>query len=345
MRVSSVSRSLVAAAIATVTACSIWAALDNPYKSDALRPNDGDASIDGMAEGGVRDATPGRRLIEAGFIPYAIDVHGDTVYVVDDQARVHVAYEASTNFTDFWAGDGGDTFLLQTNGIAATAAGVFWTVNAGIRYCSVDGGGCDFLPSGNPPRAVAASDPVVAWIDKTGVRTCARGLTGCVPASVAGSLGAASVAVGPTGTIAWTDGGKTIRLADGLGSGAVDLPYDVALVATDDESRNLYWAGQAALGFVQFDGGGSTIFTLTSQTKPIALFARRGSAYWSLRGDNGIVVYCRFDSNNACSPKELANGLTPAPTTNDGIVATSHEVLAIVSSDLTSALFVWPGPL
>jgi hypothetical protein len=341
MSLSFLSRSLVAAAIATVTACSIWAALDNPYKNDAVGSNDGDAAI----EAGVRDAAPGRRLlIDAGFLPYAIGVHGDTVYVVDDHARIHVAYDASTNFTDFWTVDAGDTVLLQTTGIAATAAGVFWTVNAGLRYCSVDGGGCGFLPSVNPARAIAASDPVVAWIDKTGIRTCANGLAGCVPASVAGSLGAASVTIGPAGTIGWTDGGKTIRLAGSLGSSAVDLPYDVALVATDDVSGNLYWVGVGALGFIQFDGGGSTIFTLPSLAKPMELFARHGAVYWSLHGDNGIVVYCRFDSNTACSAKLLANGLMPGPTNNDGIVAASHEVLSIVSSDLAIELFVWPGP-
>ena len=80
---------------------------------------------------------------------------------------------------------------------------------------------------------------------------------------------------------------------------------------------------------------------MTSTTKPIELFARSGVAYWSLRGNSGIVLYCRVDADAGCAPKELVNGLTPAPTTNDGIAATSRDVLAVVSSNLTSELFVW----
>jgi hypothetical protein len=345
VRALSVARLVFATGVAALASCSIWAALDNPYKNDPVGPDDGGAfAVDGPAEAGGREAAGGRRVLDAGFFPYAIAVHGDTVYAVDPQAAVHVAYDASTTFTGFWTGDGGDTFLLQTNGIAATASGVFWTESAGIRYCSADGGGCGLLPLGNAPRGVAASDPVVAWIDNTGVRMCATGLAGCAPASVAGSRGAASVAVGPGGVVAWTDGGKTVELTDGLGSTAVAVPYDVALVATDEVSGNLYWVAQAALGFMQFDGGGGGVVTLPSSTKPMELFARAGVAYWNLRGNSGYVLYCRFDSDAGCSPKELANGLTPGPTMSDGIVATSHDVLAIVSSNLTSALFVWRVP-
>jgi hypothetical protein len=342
MRRLGVSRSLLGAAAATLTACSVWAALDDPYKSDAPGPGDGGDSA-GDA-GGPRDAAVGRRVLDAGFVPYAIAVHGDTTYAVDPLGGVHVAHDASTNFTDFWTGDGGDTFALQTNAIAATASGVFWTVSGGIHHCGVDGGGCGFLPVSGAPRAVAASDPVVAWIDNGGVRTCAMGLAGCVPTSVAGSRGAVSVAVGPPGIVAWTDGGSTVQLEDGTRSSSIPVRFDVALVATDDLSGSLYLVGQGGVGFMPFDGGPGAAFPLTSMTKPIEFFARRGVAYWSLRGNSGIVLYCRCDSGAGCSPKLLVNGLTPAPTTNDGIVATSRDVLAIVSSNVGSELFVWRLP-
>jgi len=329
------------AAGAAGAACSIWAALDDPYKTELPGFRDaGDSAQDAADDAGSRDAAvAGRRVLDAGFVPYAIAVRGDTVYAADPQGGVHVAYDASAAFMPFWTGDGGDTFSLQTNGIAATAAGVFWTVSGGIHYCSVDGGACGFFPS-NAPRDIAAGSSVVAWIDNSGVRTCPAGLAGCVPTTIPGSRGALSLAVIPTGGVAWTDGGSAIQLDEGAATRSIPVRFDVAAVAVDAVSGNLSWVGQGGVGYVRLDGGGADS-PLTSTTKPIELFARSGVAYWSLRGNSGIVLYCRVDADAGCAPKELVNGLTPAPTTNDGIAATSRDVLAVVSSNLTSELFVW----
>jgi hypothetical protein len=118
-------------------------------------------------------------------------------------------------------------------------------------------------------------------------------------------------------------------------------------VATDSTSGNLYWEGQNAVGFVHFDGTGDTrSANLTSGTKPTELFAARGVVYWSLHPTNGVVSYCRFDSNAACSPANLPTGVAGV-TTNHGIVANSRKVLAIVSSDInrfSPELFVWRLP-
>ena len=139
----------------------------------------------------------------------------------------------------------------------------------------------------------------------------------------------------------WTDGGTAIQVEEEAGTRSIPVRFDVAVVAIDDLTGRLSWVGQGGLGYTPLDGGVGAESPLTSMTKPIELFARAGVAYWSLRGDNGIVLYCRYDSDAGCAPKELVNGLMP-PATNDGIVAISHGVLAIVSSDLTSELLVWP---
>lgn len=344
-------RSIGACVAAGATACSLWAALDDPYKHDAVGPIDdaGDsgagAAADAAGEAAARDAAAARRLIDAGY--YALAAHGDTVYAVDDRAQVFVAYDAGTSFADFWTSDGGATFLLQTNGVAASAAGVFWTASDGVHHCAVDGGTCGVLPSTGSPRAIAASDAVVAWIDAAGVRTCGVDLATCAPATLGASKGAASVAVGPAGAVAWADGGSTVRVADPSTNAAIVLPYSVSVLATDEASGDLYWEGQSALGLMQFDGGAARTFPLTSTSKPIELFAARGVAYWSLRSANGVVSYCRFDADAGCTPTDLASPGLPTPTTNDGIVATSRNVLAVVSSDMTlfpPQLVVWRAP-
>jgi hypothetical protein len=345
------SRPLVIVAVASATACSIWAALDNPYKIEPMAHPDGsDAAPSELADAGDADAPPGpNRVVDAGFAPYAIAVYGDTVYAVDERVQIHAAYDAGTNFTTFWAGDGGDTFLLQANAIAASQAGVFWTVAAGVRYCAVDGGGCGFLASATTPQAIAASDSVVAWIDSIGVRACTMPLAVCNPVVLAASRGARHLAAGPGGAVAWSDGGTTIHFANSAGNSAIDVaPHDVSVVATDSTSGNLYWEGQDAVGFVHFDGTGDTISAnLTSGSRPTELFAARGVVYWSLHPTNGVVSYCRFDSAAGCSPAILPTGGMGAATTNHGIVANSRRVLAIVSSDInrfTPELFVWRLP-
>jgi hypothetical protein len=334
VRALGVARLVVAAGVAASAACSIWAALDDPYKADPASSDTGG------------DAGPANRAVDAGFVPGAIGAYGDTVYVVDDQAQVHVAYDATTTFTSFWAGDAGGVFLIQRNGVAANAAGVFWTVSTGVRYCGIDAGGCGVLPAANA-RAIAASDGVVTWIDDTGVRICTLPLDACNPATLAASRSAARLAAGPNGTVAWTDGGTTIHLASNLGSASVDFsPYEIDVIATDTTSGDLYWEGPSGIGFLQVPDGGDTVSQLFSNTKPTALFADRGVAYWSL-ATTGLVQHCRFDPDAGCSPHNLALPGLRGPLTTHGIVANSRKVLAIVSqgnSLFPPALVEWPLP-
>ncbi len=322
-------RLAVAAAAASGTACSIWAAIDDPYKNDEAPIEAGrDASNDGPAEASPPAVT---RVLDAGFVPYAIAAHGDTVYVVDNRARVHVAYDAGTRFETFWTGDGGDTFL-PTNRIAASADNVCWTLTAGVRCCPVDGGSCEHLASTSAPTLIAANDPVVAWIDGTGVRVCSTRLETCNPTTLPGSKAAESVAAGPNGNVAWTSGGETIHVSRNQENSAINLPYQVSLVATEGTSDTLYWEGQYAVGMSHFDGTASAISPLASGSKPTQLFAARGLVYWSLAGSPPTSLsYCRFDSTTSCVPRSLASGVA-GRTTDFGIAADTHDVFAVVSS-------------
>jgi hypothetical protein len=345
VRAPGVTRLVFATAAAALAACSIWAAIDDPYKNDSASSDGASyAAVDGSRDGGAGDAVS--RTFDAGFPPNAIGVYGDTVYAVDKEAQVHVAYDASTPFTNFWNGDAGGVSLIQRNEVAANAAGVFWTVSSGVHYCGVDGGGCGFLSSTNA-SAIAASDSVVAWIDDTGVRVCAMPIDRCNPATLGASRGAARLAAGPNAAVAWTDGGTMIHLVNGSDSGAVDLfPYEVDLIATDATSGALYWEGPTGVGFLQFDGGGRTIADLYSNTKPTALFADRGVVYWSLAA-TGVVQHCRLDPDAGCSPRDLASDGLRTPQMIHGILATSRQVLAIVSSGnslFPPSLVEWPVP-
>ncbi len=345
-------RLAVAAATASASACSIWAAIDDPYKSEESAYGGRDASADGPADGPVDANGPDAaaiaviRVVDAGFVPYAIAARGDTVYLVDDRARVHVAYDAGTTFMPFWTGDGGDTFL-PTNRIAVSASDVYWTVSKGVRYCAADGGGCGILPSESAPTSIAASDPVVAWVDGTGVRVCTTPPAVCKPATLAGSKGALGVAAGPDGYVAWTSGGESIHVTKGEESSVISLPYQASVLATEGTSDDLYWEGQYAVGVVRFDGTASTNSPLASGSKPTQLFAARGIVFWSLTGSPPTSVsYCRFDTTTSCTPHDLASGLS-GRTTNLGIVADSHEVLAVVSSlddAFPSELLMWRLP-
>lgn len=341
-------RLFAAGAAASMAGCSIWAALDDPYKSDeapsapeaSVDPGR-DATIDSPAEAAPPAIT---RIVDAGFVPYAIAAHADTVYVVDDRARVHVAYDAGTKFATFWAGDGGDTFL-PTNHIAASAEHVCWTVSDGIRYCEADGGECGRLPSTTTPTWIAANDPVVAWIDTAGVRVCTTPLATCTPTTLAGSKGALSLAAGPNGNVAWTTGGESIHVTKGQTTSAINLSYQVSLVATEGTSDNLYWEGQYAVGFVHFDGTGSTVSQVASSSKPTQLFAARGFAFWSLLSGSPPtnVSYCRFDTTTTCVPRDLPTGVA-GRTTDFGIAANSRDVYAIINSldyAFPSELLMW----
>ena len=342
--------SVLSAVAATVAACSLWAAIDDPYKSDLTLVSEAggpDATQDAgtreaaASDGGGRDAmAPARRLVDAGCIPYGIAAHADTVYVVDPYGSICVAHNGSATFDSFWISDASDTFTPQTNAIAATATGVFWTMSDGIRFCSTDGGGCGFFPLTNAPRDIAAGSSVVAWIDNSGVRTCATGLAGCVPVSVPGSRGAASVAVASTGAVAWTDGGTTIELDERAASQSVPVRFDIAVLAADEITGSLFWVGQGGVGYIRLDGG-SGDWPVESMSKPIELFARAGIAYWSVKNGNGVIVYCHIDSDAGCDPQLIVNGAMPVPTTSDGIVATSRDVWAIVRSSTDSQLFLW----
>jgi hypothetical protein len=346
---------LVALAVAASTACSIWAAIDDPYKAEATgdsgaRPPD--AGTDADAEAGAVN-----RVVDAGFSPYAIAAYGDTVFVVDDSAQVHVAHDAGTTFESFWTGDGGDTFVL-TNKIAASDAGVFWTVGTpagtGIRYCALDGGACGFLQRGGKPGVIAASDSVVAWAVTGNIESCptTAPLSACTPAlrQILPTV-SPSIAVGPDGTIAWVSGGTIIRFDGPRGRSMVNLgQYTADVVATDAVTGNLYWEGQDAVGYMAFDGTGSTISPLQSGAKPTQLFAANGTVFWSLlftTSPTTIVSYCQFDSDAGCAPRQLLPNVT-GKSADNGLIANSREVMTAVSYPVDSfpgpELVVWRSP-
>ena len=339
-------RRVLALAAVVLSACSVWAILADPYKTDASALGDG-----GDAGAIPSDAAipPPIRTIDAGFTPAALGSLGDTVYVVDNLAQVHVAYDAGLRFATFWSEDSGAAVLIQKNGIAANSGGVFWTLSTGVRFCGVDGGGCGIVAASNA-RSIAANDSVVAWIDDTGVRLCRAPLDVCSPTVLPSSKSAARVAVGPNGAVAWTDGGTMIEIARPSGDAspdttAINLAYEVAVLATDTSSGLLYWEGQTGIGVLDFDGGSATTFGLTSSTKPTALFVDHGVAYWSLAGPS-VVQHCRFDVDAGCLPVDLSSGLR-TPTTVHAIVVDSRKVLALFSSDMSLFLPVlvdWPVP-
>ena len=339
-------RPCLAVALATASACTIWVALDDPYKraddgsapdSSVLVDTDGGDAADVISsdaapsDGSDRDVV---RIVDAGFTAFGLAAYGESFYAVDDQAQVHVASGAGT-FTDFWVGDAGGSFFLQTNELAASAAGVFWTLSTGIRYCALDGGTCGLLATSTSPRAIAARETTVAWVDDTGVRVCNAPLDSCksVPPAFAASRGAQRVAVGPGSEVAWTDGGTRLHFAGDLGTSFVDLPSQASLVATDEASGYLYWVGSFAVGALPFDGGVGETSALTSRTAPTALFASSGVAYFSLHASNS-VSYCSFDDGGSCVPREDPSGVGVIDTTCWGIVANSKKLLALFSADV-----------
>jgi hypothetical protein len=343
MRALGVARAVIAVAIATATACSIWAAIDDPYKSGSGITGAGDSSIKGPADAGNPNGMFAPKVIDAGFNAFAIAAYGDNTYALEAHGQVFAAYDASTRFTSFWTGDAGGVPTIQRNGIAASASGVFWTLSNGVRYCAIDGGACGSLVSWDS-GAIAASDSLVAWVDTSGVRVCSMPVGGCIPTTLSASRSAAHLAAGPNGSVAWTNGGMTIHLGNGQGNFVVDEQYPVAALATDAIGQELYWQGPGALGFLEFDGGGSNgSSVLYSGVSATQLFAVGGVAYWSL-ANFGVVQYCRFDSSQiGCVPSDLQTNVRGA-LTFDGIVANSRNVLALLHNDRFSELIAWRVP-
>jgi hypothetical protein len=339
-------RPLVAAAIAGSTACSIWAAIDDPYKSDTVSTGD-----TGPDSGG------GGRAVDAGFAPYAIAARGDTVYVLDDHAAVHVAYDAGTSFETFWVSDAGDTVTTK-NGIAVSDAGVFWTVDKGIRYCALDGGACGLMTRASP-AAVAASDSMVAWIDGAGIGRCSVPVAHCPPAPIPLPNVPSSLAVAEDGTVAWVLAqSKAIHVDGPGGRGLFPLDYQVDVIAADlTTNKTFYWEGQSAIGFLTSDelladaGNSDTIAQLTSGAPPNQLFAANGVAYWAFTTSNPYVALfssCRFDSGAGCVFHPLPAGSSlVSKRAVQGVVATSRQVMAVLTSptDMNQPeLLVWPNP-
>ncbi len=344
-------RPLLAAAVLASSACTLWAALDDPYKSEASESSDaGLPPVDAAADT-AEAAGPVGHL---GFVPYAIAAYGDTVYAVDRDAVVHVATDAGTSFTRFWANDAGDIFLAA-NRIAASSAGVFWTVDKGIRYCALDGGACGLQPHGGSPGLIAAGDSVVAWTDNArdgGIGRCTIPLP-CAPVPTFLGEPATSIAVEPDGTVAWATGGKYIGFVGGSRPRTI-LPvadHAVALVASDVASGDLYWIGKDGIGIVPFDGGAGSDVTLGGTVPPSQFFVREGVGYWTvpLPGAASIAStafeYCAFSSRGACNPRPVAGNVS-GDRPDLGLVVTSRDVLTVLSFAVgqNPQLYAWPVP-
>jgi hypothetical protein len=353
MRALCFARPLVALAIAGVSACSIWAALSNPYKTDTV--SDASAGSGAASDAGARDAKAWR-LVDSGISPvYAIAAYGDAVYVVGYHGEVQVAHGTNSGFSTLWMADPNEVFVPQRNGVSVSAAGVFWTVSgtvtAGIHFCALDGGACGFLPSAYMPQAIAASDTAVVWVDRRGVESCSIPLDSCTPTTLPASKGAGLVTAGPS-TLAWADGGPMIH----VDTSVIDLgsPHAANAMGIDRTSGDLYWENRNELGAIYADGAAYTdgsavrIWPLGDQgSSPVELFASAGVVYWSTFPSGGSTVfYCHVDSDAGCIPAQLSTmGVGNA---NYGIVANSRNVLAIVGSTVNSPpepeLAAWPLP-
>jgi hypothetical protein len=323
MRAVHLVRPTFAASITAASACTLWAAIDDPYKSDQA------ATVDAGSE-----AAPPGHVIDAGFVPYAVAAYGESVYVVDDQARVHVAAEAGTSFTTFFAPapDAGEVFDPY-NRIAASSAGVFWTIEKGIRYCALDGGACGLLPRGGIPSLIAAGDSVVAWKESgdAGIGRCNLPLSLCTPTSEP-TEPASAIAVEPDGLVAYASGRAAIGLVGGPGPRkGVLLPQRADYVATDPASGDLYWIGPYAVGVLAADGGTTSTYTPLANGTPSQLSALDGVAYWSVPGTPTSIDYCKpLVPNTPCSGSEplgTASGLR----NNQGIAATSRDVFTVLA--------------
>jgi hypothetical protein len=355
----------VAAATAgawSTSACSLWAALDSPYKSEA--PEAVEAGAPGAGDAAAEDARPDAteapdaaagRVVDAGFVPFAIAAYGDTTYVLDENGRVHVAYDAGTQFTDFWGG--GDAVVIE-NRIAASPAGVFWTVGGGVRHCAPDGGECEELLSSDGPKAIAAGGNLVAWIDGVGLKFCQLPLSSCAPVMLSGPKAGAppSVAVGPGGIVAWpvsnASTGTTMHFESSAGLTAAPLPYEAQVVVASDEVLDeVDWVGVDAIGTLPFDidaGGTGAVSMFRSIDKPTEISAKNGVAYFGTNYMPGTVWYCRPESDGGCQvPRSIGSGLGPL-VANNGIAVTSRKLMAVYrSTELAGPppkLVVWSLP-
>jgi hypothetical protein len=342
MRAVGIARLILAVIITGLTACSIWAAISDPYKSDTT--SSADVSDSGTTDTGARGDT-GRPQIDSGIYPYAITAYDDSVYVVGAFGQVQVARGANQNFVSFWRADGGELFYPRSNGVSASDAGLFWTVSTGIHYCALDGGACGLLPSASQPKAIAASDSVVAWIDNGGVQECTVPLSLCTPSPQPASKGAISVTAG-AGTIAWLDGKSTVHIARTV----IDLaPYVVSVIGIDRGSGDIYWSGLYELGAISPAGSANRIWSLGNQgDRPDQLFAASGLAYWTLSMQSA-VFYCHVNSDAGCSSSLgiLASNVMGS-NENYGIAATTREVFAVIGSTNNTprepVLVGWPIP-
>jgi hypothetical protein len=327
---------IVTAILTAASACTIWAAVDDPYKSESA------VAVDAGSE-----AAAVSHVIDAGFVPYAITAYGDNVYVVDRSATVHVAAEAGTSFTTFFEGGAGDVFD-PFNRIAASSAGVFWTIEKGIRYCALDGGACGVLPRGGVPTLIAAGDSVVAWKESgdAGIGRCGVPISQCTPVSLPTLDSPSSIAVQPDGTIAFASAKGAIGFVGGSGPRRVPLMQRADFVATDSKSGDLYWIGPVAVGVLPGDGGTmSTMATFVSDA-PSQLFALDGYAYWSVPAPQFTSIdYCRFAPGTACS-MSLTLGRVSTMRNDQGIAATSRDVFTVLAfpNSGNPQLLAWSAP-
>jgi hypothetical protein len=278
-----------------------------------------------------------------------------------------VAYDASTNFEPFWLNDAGETVTTQ-NRIAVSDAGVFWTVNnKGVRYCALDGGACGLLlrPT-TSPTAIAASDTMVAWIDSAmpyGIGRCTTPIDQCKPAPIPILAGAppASLAVTQDGTVAWVFAETLAMRFDGIrGRSVISLPQKADVVAADPATNNFYWVGQAGVGVVPANtlapdaGYQGTYQQLQGTDPPNELYAAGVDLYWTtpLGGEisptSTSVDSCRLDADGGCmaQPLKPLNGVFLRNRVAQGVVATSRQVLAVLTSPNSAPpeLLAWPNP-
>jgi hypothetical protein len=280
--------------------------------------------------------------------PYAVTAYGDNVYVVDDQAKVHVAVEAGTSFATFWAGDAGDV-VTSANRIAASSAGVFWTLVGGIRYCPLDGGACGLLQRGGTPTLIAAGDSVVAWKEAgdAGIGRCDVPLSQCTTPTSIPTEPPTSIAVEPDGTIAFAASNRAAIGFVGAGPRTF-VPAKgnpVQYVAADTASGALYWIGPYGVGAVPFDAGMVSETAKLSNGTPSQLFALDAVAYWSVPIPTETVInYCSF-ADGGCQASHPVGTVAANNRTDQGVAATSRDVFTILSGPSGNPqLYAWSVP-
>lgn len=270
--------------------------------------------------------------VPSGQQPGGLAAYGNQLFVIDLTGNVFACADDCSSLAPVV--DGGTLTTLTTPGIAATDAGLYWTVSNGtavdgVHHADFDGSHQKVLLPYSQAESVAAvrlrfafttSSGGILWADDPGALATVAPKAHQIAMLTAGTPEVA-FATANGAKIGWTDG-KTghVETVFGFGddAGGIDQQFDAGIesdggktlvqVGGNGDVMGLTWAEKGGNGVVAYMVNGDldfvTAFRLNEGSNGASLFVGDTKIYWSeaKAANGGLFTILGCDVGPSCVP-------------------------------------------